>query len=208
MPPRLLMAPAVALGLAAAGVASAAPAEATSPAISLVSLAPGVLEAGLPYTATLVVTSTGSVAVQAITVAVRTSTGANTDFPGAQAATIDGTYVYTSGAETFAAGTYSEFGSYEISNTWYPFPAQTLTVTASPTSADPNPPPTGIPGAWTSTLNDGPAYSGGAAVDNVSKLLTWAGATGTTLTEPHNPFEDDCYNPRTSHRTGVSSTCP
>jgi hypothetical protein len=192
-PPLLAVSAALALGVA--GVAWAAPSEAASPAISLVSVAPGVLEAGLPYTATLVVNSTASVAVQEITVAVRTSTGANTDFPGSHSATIDGTFVYTSGAETFAAGTYSEFGSYELNNIWYPFPAQTLTVTAAPASTDPNPPPVGIPGAWTSTLNDGPGYSGGTTVDNVSNLTTWVGATGTTVTEPHNPDEDDCYNP-------------
>lgn len=184
-----------AAALVAVGVAAAPAAQAASPTITLISLSPGVLEAGLPYTATLVVSSSASITVQDITVAVRTSTGANSDFPGSQSATIDGIYVYTSGAETFAAGTYSEFGSYEIDNTWYPFPAQTLTVTAAPSSTTPNPPPVGIPGEWTSTLNDGPGYSGGASVDTVSSLLTWAGGSGSTLVPPHNGFEDDCYNP-------------
>jgi Glycosyl hydrolases family 16/Ricin-type beta-trefoil lectin domain-like len=189
--------------LAVTGVGLAPSAAAASPTISLVSISPSVLEAGLPYTATLVVTSTGSITVQDITVAVRTSAGANSDFPGSHSATIDGTYVYTSGAETFAAGTYTDFGSYEIDNTWYPFPSQTLTVTAAPSSTTPNPPPVGIPGDWTSTLNDGPGYSGGTTVDNVANLLTWAGGSGTTLTLPHNPpTEDDCYNPANVTQSG------
>jgi hypothetical protein len=190
-----------ALTLLAGGVA-AAPAAEAAVSISQVSLAPGVLEAGLPYTATLVVTSTGSIAVQEITVAVRDSAGDNLDFPGSHSATINGTYVYTSGAETFAAGTYSEYGSYETGGVWHPLQTLTLTVTPAPSSADPNPPPVGIPGNWTATLNDGPGYSGGTTVDNVSGLLTWNGASGTTLVEPNNSNEDDCYNPANVSSSG------
>lgn len=97
------------------------------PTISLVSLAPGVIEAGLSYAATLVVHSATSVAVQAITVAVRDSSNDNLDFPGARSATLNGVYVFTSGAKSFAAGTYTEFGSYKINNIWYPFASRTLT---------------------------------------------------------------------------------
>jgi hypothetical protein len=173
-----------------------ASAQASTPTISLVSLAPGVIEAGIPYSATLVVDSTGSITVQAITVAVRDSAGDNLDFPGAVSATIDGTYVYQSAAKSFAAGTYTEFGSYELDNTWYPFASQTLTVTAAPSSGTPNPPPLGIPGTWTNSLNDGPQYdsSTGDVNDSISSLLDWQGATGA-LQSPHNSDEDDCYNP-------------
>lgn len=165
------------------------------PTISLVSLAPGVIEAGLSYPATLVVHSTSSVTVQAITVAVRDSSNDNLDFPSARSATLNGVYVFTSGAKSFAAGTYTEFGSYEIGNVWYPFASQTLTVTAAPSSSSPNPPPVGIPGTWTSTLNDGPTYTSGGAADNVSNLLNWGGASGTYLQQPHNSDEDACYAP-------------
>jgi hypothetical protein len=172
-----------------------ASAQAQTPTISLVSLAPGVIEAGIPYSATLVVDSTGSITVQAITVAVRDSAGDALDFPGAVSATIDGTYVFQSGAKSFAAGTYTEFGSYELDNTWYPFASQTLTVTAAPSSGTPNPPPVGIPGAWTSSLNDGPQYdsSTGDVTDSISSLLDWYGATGGLQT-PHVDAEDACYN--------------
>lgn len=186
----------------AVGLSCPPSAQASTPTISLVSVAPGVIEAGLPYVATLVVTSSASVSVQDITVAVRSSTGANLDFPGSHSATFNGTYVYTSGSETFNAGTYTEFGSYEISNIWYPFPNQTLTVAAAPSSSDPNPPPTRIPGSWTSSLNDGPVYSNGAVSDNVSNLLQWNGATGTALTAPHNGNEDTCYNPANVTQAG------
>jgi beta-glucanase (GH16 family) len=192
---RRLLALAAAVVLAApAAVTGLSAAQASTPTISLVSLAPSVIEAGLPYQATLVVDSTGSIAVQAITVAVRDSSGDNLDFPGAVSATIDGTYVFTSAAKSFAAGSYTEFGSYELDNTWYPFASQTLTVTAAPSSAAANPPPVSIPGSWASSLNDGPAYSDGAATDNVSSLLQWPGASGD-LQSPHNSDEDDCYAP-------------
>ena len=171
-------------------------AQTSTPTISLVSLAPGVIEAGIPYSATLVVDSTGSITVQAITVSVRDSSGDNLDFPGAVSATIDGRYVYQSALKSFAAGTYTEFGSYELDSTWHPFASQTLTVTAAPSSGTPNPPPVGIPGTWTSSLNDGPQYDSGTGgiSDSISSLLDWQGATGA-LQPPHNSIEDDCYNP-------------
>jgi hypothetical protein len=195
---RLILPVALALVAASSGLAlSAAAGAATTPTISLVSLAPGTIEAGVPYSATLVVDSTGSITVQEIDVAVRNSAGDNLDFPGVEGETtptIDGTYVYTTGTESFTAGTYTEFGSYELSGTWHPFASQTLTVTPAPSSADPNPGPVGIPGTWTSSLNDGPTYSGGAVTDDVSALLDWTGATGA-LQSPHNNLEDDCYAP-------------
>jgi hypothetical protein len=163
--------------------------------LSLVSLAPGTVEAGLPYVATLVVRSAASTTVQQITVGVLDSRGAGLDFPGGHPAAISGTYVYTSRAETFAPGTYSEFGSYETGNVWHRLARQTLTVTAAPSSSDPNPPPTGIPGSWTSTLNDGPAYRGGKLVDDVGEVAHWPGKYGSSLAIPNNPTEDDCYNP-------------
>jgi hypothetical protein len=163
--------------------------------LSFVSLAPGTVEAGLPYVATLVVRSSESGTVQQITVGVRNSRGVGLDFPGGHPATISGTYVYTSGPETFAPGTYSEFGSYETGNVWHRLARLTLTVTAAPSRGDPNPPPTGIPGTWTSTLNDGPAYRGGKLVDAVSNIAHWPGKYGSKLAVPNNPNEDDCYNP-------------
>lgn len=152
---------------------------AAAPVVTEVSLAPTVLEAGLPYAATLVVSSTASLAVQEITVAVRDADGNQYDFPGAQPATIDGTYVFTSGSRSFDAGTYTVFGSYETSNTWHPLPSQTMTV--APASAAPA--PVGIPGNWTLTLNDGPA-----------QLAQWGGWFGTGVTGPVNSGEDACYD--------------
>lgn len=188
--------------LAGSALAGAPAAQASTPTISLVSLAPGVAEAGLPYVATLVVDSTGSIAVQDITVAVRDSAGDNLDFPGSKAATINGTYVYTSGEKTFAAGTYTEFGSYLLNNVWHPLASKTLTVTATPSSTNPDPAPVGIPGTWTSTLNDGPGYVNGALVDTVSNVAQWPNKDNVTLAPPNNKNETDCYN---SANVGVSA---
>jgi hypothetical protein len=185
--------------------------------VEQVSLSPTVIQAGLPYQATLVVDAgTDIQTVQDITVAVRDASGDNLDFPGSHSATLGGgssslaPYVYTSGPMTFAAGTYTEFGSYEIGGTWHPLTSQTLTVTPAPSSTDPNPGPVGIPGVWTSSLNDGPGFNNGAATDNVGALLDWRGGPDNgpqpQLTTPHNTSgsaqEDDCYNSANVSQSG------
>jgi hypothetical protein len=188
-----------AIALAIAGLAALAAPRAVSPepapSLSLVSLAPGVLAAGLPYSATLVVRSTGRMTVQEIAVAVQTPGGGTLGFPGAHPATINGGYAYTSGTAVFAPGTYTESGRYETGNVWHSFASQTLTVAAPPSNRDPNPPPTGIPGTWTSTLNDGPGYRNGSLTDDVDAIARWPGKNGASLAVPNNPNEVDCYNP-------------
>ncbi len=178
----------LALGLATpAATATASTASAAAPAITEVSLAPSVLEAGLSYTATLVVHSASRIAVQEITVAVRDASGGQYDFPGAHPATIDGSYVYSSAARSFPAGRYTVFGSYETGGSWHPLPSHPLTVSAR--SARPR--PAGIPGGWTVTLNDGPA-----------QLSKWGGWFGHGVTGPVNSGEDACYSSAHVTRSG------
>jgi hypothetical protein len=186
---------AVALVSTLAALGTGAPQATTPPLISQVSLAPSVVEAGLPYQATLVVASAGAMAVQDIEVTVQTAGGQRVGFPGAHAATMNGRYVFTSGQQLLAAGSYSEAGRYEVDGTWHALPSQPLTVTAAPSASQPDPPPLGIPGRWTPAVNDGPAYSGGRSTDTVSTLLTWDGGSGADLTSPHNPNEPACYSP-------------
>lgn len=162
-------------------------------ALSLVSLAPGVAWAGLSYQATLVVESHRSITIRAISVAVQAASGERDDFPGGGSGSVNGRYVFTSGPRQFQAGTYEEFGRYEIGSVWHELPAQTLLVLAGPSSQVPNPPPVGIPGQWVSTLNVGPGYRNGAVTDTVSRLLTWNGASRGTAA-PNNSYEDTCYN--------------
>ncbi len=162
-------------------------------ALSLVSLAPGVAWAGLSYQATLVVDSAQPITIQAISVAVQATSGERDDFPGSGSGSINGRYVFTSGSRQFQAGTYTEFGRYEIGSVWRRLPAQTLVVLAGPSPQVPNPPPVGIPGRWVSTLNAGPGYRNGAVTDTVSDLLTWNGASRGTAA-PNNSYEDACYN--------------
>ncbi len=76
--------------------------------------------------------TSGTVAVQAVTVAVRSADGTAYDFPGATAANVPTSgYTFISGARTFTAGTYQVFAAVLINGTWTNLtPGQTLTVTA------------------------------------------------------------------------------
>lgn len=161
--------------------------------LSLVSLAPGIGWAGLSYQATLVVNSNTSVKVRAISVAVQAASGARDDFPGTGSGTVNGRYVFTSAPRQFEAGTYMEFGRYEIGTVWHDLPASALQVLAGPSSQVPNPPPVGIPGQWTSTLNAGPGYRHGAVADTISALMDWEGASGDPVV-PNNTYENACYS--------------
>jgi hypothetical protein len=180
--------------VAPVGPQAASAVAATQQPLSLVSLSPSVGWAGLKYEATLVVESQQPVTVQAISVAVRTSSGAEADFPGVGSGTISGQYVFSSGSRQFAPGTYTEFARYELGTVWFQLPAQTFRVLAAPSKREPNPPPVGIPGHWTSTLNDGPGYRQGGVSDTVSDLMRWNGASGATA-PPNNDYEYACYSP-------------
>ena len=74
--------------------------------------------------------SSGTIAAQAVTVAVRNSAGTAFDFPGATAATIPtGGYTFTSGQRSFPAGTYDVFAAVQVNGTWTELtPHKTLTV--------------------------------------------------------------------------------
>jgi hypothetical protein len=162
--------------------------------MSVVSLAPGIVWAGMSYQATLVVASSQPVTVDNINVGVQDASGAREDFPGMHPATVDGRYVFTSRPRQFEPGAYTEFGTYEIHNVWYQLPVQMLQVLAGPSSQGPNPAPVGISGRWTSTLNAGPGYRNGAITDTVSALMSWNGATGH-IAVPNNTYEVACYSP-------------
>lgn len=113
------------------GTVLASPVEAATPTVVLDSLTvPGTAAPGQAVSATARVhASSGSVAVQAITVAVRSGSVAF-DFPGAKAATV-GTagYTYTSGSRTFVAGTYQAFVAVQVNGQWTNLaPSTTFTV--------------------------------------------------------------------------------
>ena len=165
---------------------------AATPTITQTSLAPVSATAGVATKATLVVHSTGKLTVQSITVAVRDSKGNNLDFPGAHSQAVNGDYNYTTGARSFSAGSYTEFGSYELNGTWHPLPSKTFTVTAPTPTPIPTPPsasgPTGVPGAWKTAFDD--EFNGTSLNTNV-----WQpGWFGTGQTGPVNSSEPHKYN--------------
>jgi hypothetical protein len=162
--------------------------------LSVVSLSPSIGWAGLTYQATLVVDSDQAVPVRAISVAVRAEDGTREDFPGAGSGTVNGQYVFTSGSRQFKAGTYEEFGRYEVGTAWHDLPAQEFRVLGGPSKRVPDPGPVGIPGRWTSTLSAGPEYRNGAVTNTISDLMNWYGASDGTLQVPNNDYEDACYS--------------
>ncbi|MEU8517663.1 hypothetical protein AB0C76_39720 [Kitasatospora sp. NPDC048722] len=93
-------------------------------------LSPTSAPAGLPVTATLNVHSSACATVRSLGVAVRDAKGTNLDFPGSvgPVTICPSGYTLTTGARSFAAGTYSMFGFYQDAGGYHNFPAQTLTV--------------------------------------------------------------------------------
>jgi Glycosyl hydrolases family 16 len=129
---RLVAALSTATLLILGAVALASPVAAATPAVVLDALTlPTAVQPGQAVSATARVHSTsGSVAVQAITVAVRSTNGTAYDFPGASAATVGTSgYTYTSGSRTFTAGTYQAFAAVQINGQWSNLtPITTFTV--------------------------------------------------------------------------------
>ena len=136
VPTRLGAALCALLTWAAVAVALAAPAEAAAPSIVLDSLSvPASVAVGQSVSASARVhSSAGSVAVQAITVAVRSGSGGEFDFPGATSATVGTSgYTFTSGSRTFAAaGTYQAFVAVQVNGQWTNLtPSTAITVGAA-----------------------------------------------------------------------------
>lgn len=200
-----LVAIATAVVFTVAPITAASCSAAVAPVVTETSLTPTALTAGQSAKATLVVHSTGKVAAQAVTVAVRDKNGNNVDFPGGHSATINGDYTFTSGAKSFPAGSYTEFGSYEVSGSWHPLASKTLVVspvvvtpppvTPPPTTPPVTPPPTtppagpvGVPGSWTAQFDD--EFNGTA----LNASVWQPGWFGTGLTGPVNSSEPHKYS--------------
>ncbi|MEU7857993.1 glycoside hydrolase family 16 protein [Nonomuraea sp. NPDC049141] len=94
--------------------------------------------AARPMTATAKVRASGTLAVQALTIAVRDSAGQVVDFPGAIATTLTtATKTFTTDARAYPAGTYTYFVAYEVGNVWTELtPRKTFTVAANPITFD------------------------------------------------------------------------
>ena len=202
-----------ALVLAAGSIIGTASARADAAAVTVTetSLSPLEQVTGQPVSATLMVRSTGELAVQSVTVAVRDAQGRNLDFPDSGAVTLDGSYTYTAQAPSLPAGSYTEFGAYEIGGSWYSLTHHTLTVTAAspppttpptplptPTPTPAQPGPTGIPGSWTTAFDD---EFNGTALD---RSVWQPGWFGTGITGPVNPFETAPYSSANVSESGGS----
>ncbi|WP_052390875.1 glycoside hydrolase family 16 protein [Streptomyces sp. NRRL B-24484] len=154
---RLTARRAAALGLAVAAVGTgaaawAAPGGSSDPVVvDSLAFTPAAPTAGAAVTATAKVHATQQTAVQALTVAVRSSSGANYDFAGAIPTTLTSTQqTFVPKSRTFPAGSYTMFVAYKANNVWHnltpkkAFTSDGSTVTpttpsAPATSASPTP---------------------------------------------------------------------
>jgi len=161
--------------------------------IAFNSLVPTTGTAGVPVTATLKVHSTsGCITVQVLSVGVRDSNGANLDFPGAEFNKRICTSVVThvTGPETFAAGTYTEFGYYEINNVFHNLPSQNLVI--SPSGGGPGAPSWNPGGTYTATFSD--EFSGTSLDSTKWETGFNCGLGNSCVSPPINPLEQDCYD--------------
>ncbi|MEU7893371.1 glycoside hydrolase family 16 protein [Nonomuraea sp. NPDC049152] len=90
--------------------------------------------ASRPMTATAKVRASQTLAVQALTIAVRDSAGQIVDFPGAIETTLSPTATtFTTDPRAYAAGTYTYFVAYLANDVWKELtPRKTFTVSANP----------------------------------------------------------------------------
>ncbi|WP_194904628.1 glycoside hydrolase family 16 protein [Catenulispora rubra] len=162
-------------GAPPASAASAASVTVTEDSLSINPSAPATSSS---VRATLVVHASGTLPVQALTVAVRSSGGAGYDFTGAEAVTLTTSKLtFQPNAETFPAGTYTYFGAYEVGGVWTNLPSKTFLVKPPAGAA-----PAGIPGSWNSTFDD-EFDEGSLANDHnwstVSPFGRWGSANNT-----------------------------
>ncbi|MEW1912368.1 hypothetical protein AB0442_28680, partial [Kitasatospora sp. NPDC085895] len=144
---RLTARRAAALGLAVAAVGTgaaawAAPGGSSDPVVvDSLTLTPATPSAGATVTATAKVHATQRTAVQALTVAVRSSSGANYDFAGAIPTTLTSAQqTFVPKSRTFPAGAYTVFVAYKANNVWHNLaPKKAFTSTGSTVTTSPSP---------------------------------------------------------------------
>lgn len=180
---------------AASGAPSTA-VRAAAPTVTQLQLAPAYTAAGEAVKATVKVTATECTDVARLTAAVRSFTGANLDFPGAvnDIRVCPEGYTLTTAARTFAAGSYTLYGSWkDTAGAWHPLPSVTLKVGPAAPPPVPTPPAGTGPswdtsGAWHAKFAD---EFNGAALDTSKWTPGWF---GTGITGPVNSAETVKYN--------------
>lgn len=177
----------------ASGATFTAAPRAAAPTVTQLQLSPGYLAAGESARATLKVTAPVCTDVARLTAAVRSSSGANLDFPGAvnNIRLCPSGYTLTTSARAFSAGSYTLYGSWkDTAGSWHALPSVTLKVGA----AAPSPAPVGAGpswdagGAWTRKFSD---EFTGSALDTSRWTPGWF---GTGITGPVNSAETVKYN--------------
>ena len=155
---RRTTASAVALGLAAAAAASAIPAEAATSTFTALSLSAVV--SGTSVTARTTVSAAPAVWAQHYGICVRSSSGANLDFPKVATTISTSGTPLTTAAKTFVSGTYSYFPCVSVNNVWTNVGA----------------PKTFVVGAATPAAQTTPSVSAA----NGKVTVSWTGVTGAT----------------------------
>jgi hypothetical protein len=192
----------------ALSLATAADGDPAGPRVTQLSLGPGRLAAGHRAAARLELAADRCRTASRITVAVRDSSGRNVDFPGAASDVrlCPSGHTFTSGARSFAAGTYTMFGSWrDTAGVWHPLPSMTLEVGAgaapAPTANAASSPSTrkasgGRGPSWSASKSWKPAFADefdGTSLDTSKWNTGWF---GSGVTGPVNSAEDACYDSR------------
>jgi hypothetical protein len=180
---------------------TAAPRAAAAPTVTQLQLSPAYLAAGEGTKAVLKVTTPACLTAARLTVAVRSSTGANLDFPGA----VNGVelcpsgYTLTTAARSFTAGTYTLYGSWkDDTGAWHALPSVPLKVgpaapSPSPTPT-PSPPPAGTGPSWDKAGAWKPKFADEFRASALDTSKWTPGWFGTGITGPVNSAETVKYN--------------
>jgi len=161
----------------------------SSATVTALSLSSAAVASGSPVTASASVSSSAPINAQLVTIAVRSATGANLDFPGARPMTLTSSSNFTTNSRSFPAGTYTYFFSYETNGVWHPLsPVKSFTVgSATPTPAPaPSAPSTSAPAPAPSTSAPQPTTTAPAPTSTAptSSAPTSAGSTPQPLGGP------------------------
>jgi beta-glucanase (GH16 family) len=176
----------VGIATATEGTGYAAAASTQPVTVDSLSINPTAVTPTSTVAASAVVHASRTTSVQALTIAVRSASGANYDFRGAISTTLTSTdKTFTPDSRTFPAGTYTYFVAYEANGVWHNLtPVKTFTssvAAAQPTATPSTATATPTPSATTPTASATTATPSATATTTTSTPTATASTSHGTL---------------------------